>query len=46
MNNIAKHKFSNNGAREIKYGLLDGQDNGEVNGICLVRMPKIFVTHV
>ena len=35
--------FDNNGRRQLKYRMFDREDNGEHNGVGLVRISKIFV---
>ncbi len=43
--NIAKEaNFTKYGARKLKLGSLDGEENVEYNGIDFVTMPKIFTT--
>ena len=36
--------FANNGAREMKFCLLDGGEDCEHNGVGVGRTSKIFVT--
>ena len=34
--------FANNGARKLKFGLLDGEEDGTFSGIDVVEISEIF----
>ena len=44
MNSIAKEdNFSNNGAREVKFVLIDGGEDGKHTGVGCMAKPKNYL---